>query len=302
MRSASTAFLCLPLLLTSFAACGGASSSLFGASDGGGSAGPDGGSGASDEGGASTTTRDAGSGAGYQIHVRATQTPVTFTDGYSGETPIDQRFGVRSLTLLRNANDPSPLLVFDNGANVVDTPVNAGSDTIVGYASAGSLPAATFTIAQVVVGYYDFTVAATLHDNSVATQGDYHDVEVLADGVNYHGQSYSKGYYSFTWEIGGTAYGTVTGQDLITPVDLTSGGLTLVASGSAATYVFPVNVTLDPTLPTTTKIVMTVNTYENFRWQDESEPGYLPGVFDTTPTSYEPVESFGANSFTITLQ
>ena len=69
-----------------------------------------------------------------------------------------------------------------------------------------------------------------------------------------------------------------------------------------ATYVFPVSVTLGPTLPTSAKIVLTVNTYENFRWQDQSGGGYQTGVFDTTATTYETVESFGANSFTLGVE
>jgi hypothetical protein len=248
------------------------------------------------------TASDAAVGPSYQAHLRATQSPVSFSDGFSGETPLDQHVGVRSLTLLRSASDPAPLVVFDNGAAVVDAPVNDGSDTVVGSAVAAALPAGTFTVAKVAVGYYDFKVAGTLHANGLTTPGDYHDVEVLSDGVTYAGQTFNKGYYSFTFEVGGTAYGTVTGTDLVTPVDLATGGLTLVAAGNDVTYVFPVMVTLDPGIASDVAIVMTVNTYENFRWQDESQPGYQAGVFDTTPTTYEPVESYGANSFAISVE
>jgi hypothetical protein len=292
--------------------CGGTAGGLLGlgGSDAGsgGSAGGGAGAGAGDGGAGSTSSNaDGGSAAAdaggpqYQVHLRATQAPVTFSDGFSGETPLDQRFGVRSLALLRDASDPSPVVVFDHGAAAVDAPVNDGSDTLVGAASIAALGSGTFTVAKVGVGYYDFRVAGTIHASGLATAGDYHDLEILSNVV-YGGQTYAKGYYSFTFEVGGTSYGTLTGTDLVTPVDLSTGGLTLDASGDAATYVFPVNVTLDPSVATDVTVAMTVNTFQNFRWQDESSPGYAAGVFDTTPTAYEPVESFGANSFVLTLQ
>jgi hypothetical protein len=301
------------LLSTALVACGGASTS-FGPSD----AGPlqaDSGTLAIDSGSISPPADDAGttddastadasppSGPSYEVHLRATQTPVTFSDGYSGETPLDQRMGVRKLTLLRDANDPSPVVVFDNGANGVDAAMNDGSDTVCGTALASTLPAGTFTIARVTVGYYKFTVAAVLHDNGQAVPGDYTDLEVLTSGTNFGGQTYDQGYYSFTFEVAGTSYGAVTGGGMVTPVDDSTGGISLVTSAGEVDYVLAVNLQTNPALTSTAKVVLTVNTYENFRWQDQSGPGYATGVFDTTPTTYEPVMSFGANSFTLSVE
>ena len=42
--------------------------------------------------------------------------------------------------------------------------------------------------------------------------------------------------------------------------------------------------------------------YESFRWQDQALAGYAPKVFDTTPTTYEPVMSFGASAFSLVLE
>ena len=61
---------------------------------------------------------------------------------------------------------------------------------------------------------------------------------------------------SVTFEIGATAYGTVTGQSLVTPVDMAGGGLTLIASGSEVAYVFPVNLTVSPSLAAGAKVVV----------------------------------------------
>ena len=112
----------------------------------------------------------------------------------------------------------------------------------------------------------------------------------------------NQGHYSYTFEYGGKALGNLTGEDLITPVDHASGGLTLVTSGKQVDYVFPVDLALDPALTKTIKVVMTVNTYMNFRWQDQTADGYAAGVFDTTATTYEPVMSYGANAFSIGVE
>ncbi|MCS6899456.1 MAG: hypothetical protein NZX77_06760 [Polyangiaceae bacterium] len=41
--------------------------------------------------------------------------------------------------------------------------------------------------------------------------------------------------------------------------------------------------------------------FESFRWKDENKSGFLPKIFDVTPTSFEPVQRFGANSFEVKL-
>lgn len=261
---------------------------------------------ATSEGGASGNGGSDGgvapSGPAYEVHLRATQAKVNFTDGYAGETPIDQHIAIRKLTLYRDANDAAPVVVFDNGQNAVECGLNDGNDTVVGTAVAKTLPAGTFTVAHVEVGYYRFKVGATMHSNGMTVPGDYSDVEVLTDATMVDGNLQNQGHYSFTFEVGGTAYGTLTGEDLVTPVDLAGGGLALVTQNHTASYVFPVNVIVDPALGSTTKVVMVVNTYQNFRWQDQSMAGYQAGVFDTTPTTYETVTSFGANSLTLGVE
>jgi hypothetical protein len=285
-------------------ACGGSTVDLgaFDAGPGSGSGngtGTGSGTGAGTEGGASSGNAD---GPAYEIHVRASQSPVTFTDGYAGETPIDQRMGVRKLTLLRNANDPNPLVVFDNGANAVEAGLNDGDDTVCGSAVAKTLPGDAFTIAHVTVGYYKFKVGATMHSNGTAVPGDYSDLEVLTDNTSVDGQTFNQGHYSYTFEVGGTSYGTLTGENLVTPVDNTGGGLSLVTMGKEVDYVFAVNLQPNPNITQKTKVVLNVNTYQNFRWQDQAMSGYTTGVFDTTPSTYEPVMSFGANSFSISVE
>jgi hypothetical protein len=45
-----------------------------------------------------------------------------------------------------------------------------------------------------------------------------------------------------------------------------------------------------------------VNMSESFRWEDQALPGYTAGVYDTTPTSFEPIRRFGANSYVLTYE
>jgi hypothetical protein len=305
MNKASPLFFFALLACT---ACGGSTVDL-GAFDGGpgsGSGGNGNGTGNTGtpiEGGASSgMDSGAPSGPVYEVHVRASQSPVTFSDGYAGETPIDQRMGVRKLTLLRNASDPNPLVVFDNGANAVDAGLNDGNDTVCGSAVASTLPNDTFTIAHVTVGYYKFKVGATMHANGTSVAGDYSDLEVLTDNTSVDGQTFNQGHYSYTFEVGSTQYGTLTGENLVTPVDNSGGGLTLVTMGEEVDYVFAVNLQPNPSITQTVKVILNVNTYQNFRWQDQNMTGYATGVFDTTPSTYEPVMSFGANSFSISVE
>ena len=291
------------------AACGGSSVDI-GAFDGGPGANGNGGEGGASGGGNGGEGGASGGGDGgaalsgpaYEIHLRASQTKVNFTDGYVGETPIDQHIAIRKLTLYRDANDASPVVVFDNGQNAVECGLNDGNDTLVGTAVAKTLPGGTFTIAHVEVGYYRFKVAATMHSNGMVVPGDYSDLEVLTDATLVDGKLQNQGHYSFTFEVGGTAYGTLNGEDLMTPAALAGGGLSLVTANHSASYVFPVSVIIDPALPSSTKVVMLVNTYQNFRWQDQATAGYQSGVFDTTPSTYEPVTSFGANAFTLGVE
>ena len=65
---------------------------------------------------------------------------------------------------------------------------------------------------------------------------------------------------------------------------------------------FPVAVAIDPLRMRDETVTFEANTFEDVRWQAQIEPGYAVGVFDTTATSYEPLVSFGANGFRLTVE
>ena len=55
-------------------------------------------------------------------------------------------------------------------------------------------------------------------------------------------------------------------------------------------------------MPPDLTLVLAVNMHESFRWMDEAGTGFTDGVFDATPTTFEPVLQFGANSFALTIE
>ena len=59
---------------------------------------------------------------------------------------------------------------------------------------------------------------------------------------------------------------------------------------------------VEPDIGVDTSIVFEVNMHESFRWVELSEPDYSDGVFDSTPSSFEPVKRFGANSFSVGME
>jgi hypothetical protein len=44
-----------------------------------------------------------------------------------------------------------------------------------------------------------------------------------------------------------------------------------------------------------------VNVHESYRWEDQDQPGYAKGVFDSTASTFEPVKAFGASRFQLLL-
>jgi hypothetical protein len=276
--------LALPFLLVA-AACGGSSSSI-------GDPEPSMSSGGS---------ASASAGPQITLSVRGTVAPVAHADGFAGETPIRQIVAVNSLWLYRSADDPSPLKVADLGAKAVESDLVAGTLTDVATVATRSLPAGTFTLAKVGAAYVRYSVAARMHNSGVVVDGRYDNVQALSDSAVIDGQTRNKGWYRFAFAVGATTYGALEGANAPLPQLPSGGGMTLETKGPDAFYAFPVSITIDPNAPNDQRIVCEVGVHESFRWQDETRDGYARGVYDTTPTTYEPVMAFGATSFTLSL-
>lgn len=238
-------------------------------------------------------------GGTVHVHLRATGAPVAAADGLSGQTPHDQRVGIRKLTLLASSGDPAPLVVFDRGVNAIEAGLNDGDDTVVASVPAATLVAGRYTVARVAVSHVRYVVAATMHAQGQIVPGAFSNLQILSDESSVDGATFRKGHYAFAFEAGGTVLGRQTGENGPLPETPSSGGITLDTSGPESAYVFPVDVVVDPTIEKDVQIVFELGTHESFRWRDEASAGYRSGVFDVTPTAFEPVMSFGARSFRV---
>jgi hypothetical protein len=300
-------------LVASVVACGGTAATVDGslepgASSGGSGSGQDapgassGSSGSSGTGGSSGSSGTPGSGAQVTLSLRGTTTPVPHSDGFSSQTPASQYVAVKSLWLLKSKDDPSPLKVLDLGTNAVETDLVGGKTNDIGTVALKSLPAGTYTIAKIGVAWVRYRVRARIHSYGVATDGRYDNVEALSDGVVVDGQTRSKGWFRSEFGVGETVYGAYEAADAPLPQLAASGGMTLETKGPDSFYVFPMHVTIDPSATKDQRIVCEVNVHESFRWQDQQQADYTAKVFDTTPTTYEPVMSFGASALALFLE
>jgi hypothetical protein len=265
-------------------------SSTSGSSSGGGST-PSGGM---------PSTPPAGTG-NVVIHLRASAKQVTHTDGLPGQTPRDEYVGIRGLILSNGDTDPNPLVVFDN-KSFIEARVNDGDDTIVATVPAKTLRAGHFTQARTLVTHARFKVDGVSHDAALPVAGEVEELIVVSDGTNVGGAVHNSGDYVATFTAASVTIGPISSTMTI-PNGLSSGGITLQVDKGQASYVYPVDVTVDPTITADEQSYFDINTFECFRWQDENLLGYAPGVFDFVGSlqSWETVKQFGPNSFQLTL-
>jgi hypothetical protein len=302
------------LVLASFllAACGGSSAGVDDPTspspDPG--AGPGSGTGTGDPGSVPGTPGDPGtpgsppatSGAQITIELAGSVAPFAHADGFAGETPTRQIVAVKSLYLLRAPDDPSPVQVFDLGAAPVEADLVTGATTTIAKVALASLPSGVFTRAKVGVAYVRYSVAARLHSGVTAVDGRYDNEQVLSDGAVLDGVPRDKGWFRYSFAIGATTYGTLEGDDAPTPVATGAGGIVMDMSGPQTFYVFPVALAIDPASKQDRTVRFEANVADSFRWQDQANAGYATGVFDTTPSTFEPVMAFGANAFSLSVK
>lgn len=230
------------------------------------------------------------------IHVRATQAPVPHDPKTSGQTPTLQRMAWKRLTLFTSKSDPNGYEVFDLGQSPVEGGLGAGEDTVLKKLPIRSLKAGRYTYARAEVAYLKFNVKSTMHSLGYAIPGELENVQVLTNNTMLDGQKRDKGFYRYTFKSSVMPPQSVEGLDAPLPQTTGEGGISLESGPNGLVYAFPVDLTIDLGVTHDLNAIFEVNTHENFRWIDESAPGYAPGVYDTTPTSFETVASFGANA------
>jgi len=241
---------------------------------------------------------DAGpAGPTVYIHVRATAAPFDHQDEWSGQTPANHVNGIRAFSLLRDRDDPSPLLVFDHGSGYVEAGYDDGDDTIVGSAPNSSLEAGVYTFGRVTLSHLRYRVEATMHAAGRDLPGVFDNVQVLSDGTEIDGEIRDRGWFRYVFQVAGMSF-PIEGDDGA-PVPTAPIGAPMETSiaGGSTRLLFPVHIVIDPSWPDDVHEVIEFNVFESFRWEDQEGDGYAVGVFDTTPVAYEPVRRFGANSY-----
>ena len=83
------------------------------------------------------------------------------------------------------------------------------------------------------------------------------------------------------------------GRDSRRPAHVVHAPVSLAVEGPGA------STTGDPKLDHDRDVTFEINVHEDFRWRDENKAGYAAGSWDTEPPAYEPVVTFGANSFRV---
>ncbi|MCC6999955.1 MAG: hypothetical protein IT370_35480 [Deltaproteobacteria bacterium] len=280
--------------------------------DGGGSAGDggragDGGGGPSDAStladagpvGDAALAEDAALGPRIFIHVAATAATFPHSDGLSGQTPRLHRNGIRSFQLLRNMGDPQPLHVFDHGDGFVEASYDDGADTVVGSARAASLTAGTYTVGRVVLSHVRYQVDSTLHAGGFDIPGRYDNVQVLSERTTLDGTARARGWFRYVFTGGASSYPLEGVGGAPVPTGPTGSSLVTALEGGELALYFPVQLVVNPAVTSDVHEVIEFNVDQCFRWQDQTQAGYQPAVFDSTPSGYEPVLRFGANSFRV---
>lgn len=236
------------------------------------------------------------------LSLRGSKDAVTHKDTLASQTPLRQGVAIRSFYLMKDASDPAPLKVADIGPTSVETDLVSGEMKDITTVPIKSLPKGAFTFAKVGVAYVRYTIAARLHTGGFPTDGTYDNIEALSDNAVIDGVVRKKSWFKSTFNVAGKPVASTENEGAPLPALPDSGGMRLETSGSESFYVFPLTIALDPDYPADMRLVVDVNVHESFRWVDQGTFGYSAKVFDTTPTSYEPVMSFGASAFKVTYE
>ncbi|NUP04738.1 MAG: hypothetical protein HOW73_01615 [Polyangiaceae bacterium] len=259
--------------------------------------------GGSHDGGASEGgSNEGGSTSGVvRIHMTSSTEPFAHADGLSGQTPSAHKSGVRSLTLYREEGDADALVVFDLGQDSVEVDYADGSDTLVYTANTSELKDGIFKIARVVHSYVRYEIEATMHTNGLSLPGTFDNFQALSDGSLYEGELHDAGDYNYVFTTNGMSY-PASGVGAPVPEWESTGGFSVQFENGEWAYYFPVNLAIDTDYTSPVDVYLGVNMHESFRWEDQSTLGYAEGVFDVTPTVFEPVLKFGANSFEVSVE
>lgn len=281
--------LCVLLLCAWVQACGGDN---VGGDDPDGSL--DAGPGSGD---ASSLSVDGG-GNGYvlEIWVEGDLTPKTFTDGWSGQTPTNYVMGLSRYDLMRSADDPDPVTVFDHGQTTVECDMLGR--TLAGTADLDAIQPGAYPYSRVLLTMSRFDVETDLHvtSPSATLPGTLTVTAALSDTI-LDSVARDKGWVEYSFDL----MGGIATQGQLPPLPSTAGG-TVVEESDRTWLIFPISppavIEPQPTRDRSATIIYEV--YESFRWEDLRTAGYSAGRFDTEDSgTSEPVCNFGATAYRI---
>lgn len=239
---------------------------------------------------------DAGA-ATLSIYIKGDKTAKSFSDGYSGQTPKVYGMGLGRFDIMTSASDPSPVTVFDHGANPVE--VDLLGETLGGEAPLAGLPATSYTHGRVLLTSSTFTVQATVHAG-VTLPGEITAVVALSD-TTINGQPWKQGQATFSFAAGGPA---VTVPATLPALPSTGGG-SIVQEGGRTWLVFPFPkpIAISPSANKSHRATIAYQVFESFRWEDQTQAGYKDKVFDVDAlgSTWEPVHNYGATGYAIEL-
>lgn len=233
------------------------------------------------------------------IVVTGDATPIDFDDGSTGQTPTNYFMGLQRFDLMRSAQDPAPVIVFDHGTEYVE--VNMSTSQTVATVNLLDLPLGLYTHGRVLLTMTRFDVLTTVHVTMppTALPGTMSVVGALSDCV-IDGTARTQDWAEFTFNVAGgiTRPGALPGMPA-------TGGGTIVREGGRTWMVFPLSESLNilPVPGASKTATITYYTYESFRWTEQDEAGYAVGTFDTRDDgAHEPLTNFGALDYAITIE
>ncbi len=235
------------------------------------------------------------------IYVVGDDSAKTIDDGYSGQTPTNYVIGFSRVDLMKSADDQNPVTVFDFGANYVE--VDMSTETKVGTADLFDIPAGVYNYGRVQLVMARFDVDVTVHVTiPPAAVAGLSTVTAALSDCTIDGQARAQGWTQYEFRV--PSYPSFTKVGTMPDLPDTAAG-TIVKENGKMWLVFPINpaLTVAPVPNVAHRLTITYDTYESFRWEDQSTSGYQTGVFDSDQDgNTEPLTNVGATDYHITVE
>ena len=238
---------------------------------------------------------------GVRLRMRATTAAFVHDDGLQGMTVIAARGGVRSLQLLEDSFDPSPVTLIEYGVDSVEVSYDDGADSELGVVDRARFESGHYTLARLVQAYSRYDIDATRHELSSRAHGRLDSVMVMSDASRVDGVMRDAGHYHSVFHHDGDDISTTMENLPIAPYSFTDGAYAVVEEGEWAVY-FPIDLTIAQPPVAGTELVITVNMNDSFRWVDSIALGWDAGVYDFSADYFETVVRFGGNRFDLSWE